>query len=240
MKRFDKLFNQILKEQYTITAREVLYRRYGRDNAERIINSIRNKGKDSYLEKKYVLPDYSNKTLDRVIPVVFKDFEKMTPSSGAGAYGIPQNIPFIKPHIGINTQIRGLDNITRELKTGEPPQQGDYPFDLIGHERVHTQQKGISLNPKNMFEYPLQMEFAPVLAELKFWYFKKTGIALDANATDDDINEFINFCKRYDAFNRTSYGGQIDFEKLLRTSEGKEVFKRIVKQTPMKSDTMVA
>jgi hypothetical protein len=240
MNKFDKLCNQLIQEQYTITAREILYRRYGRDNAERMISSIRSRGKDNYLENKYILPDYSNKTLDRVIPVVFKDFEKMVPASGAAAYGIPQNIPFIKPHIGINTQIRGLDNISRELQTGEPPQQGDIPYDLIGHERIHTQQKGISLNPKNMFEYPLQMEFAPVLAELKFWYYKKTGIVLDANATDNQINDFINYCKRYNAFNRVPYGNQIDFEKLLRTSEGKEVFRRVVKQAPMKSNTMVA
>lgn len=31
-----------------------------------------------------------------------------------------------------------------------------------------------------------------------------------------------------------------NFEKLLRTSEGKEVFRRIVKQTPTKTNAMVA
>jgi hypothetical protein len=234
MNKFDKLCNQLIQEQYTITAREVLYRRYGRDNAERMISSIRSRGKDNYLEKKYVLPDYSNKTLDRVIPVVFKDLSGSRPNVKGFA---TQYFPLYPQSITINTNLPkgaiGAGDELRELQTGEPPQQGYIPKDTLGHERIHTQQKA-------NLDHPLKNEFAPVLAELKFWYYKKTGIVLDANATDDQINQFINYCKRYNAFNNTSYGDQIDFEKLLRTSEGKEVFRRVVKQAPMKSNTMVA
>jgi len=241
MNRFDKFCNQILQENYTPTAREVLYRRYGKDVADSMIAKIKARGRDSYLEKKYVLPDYSEKNLDRVIPVIFKDFEKMIPANGAAAYGIPTGIPFIKPHIGVNTRThRAIKPFLQELETGSVDYVSDFPNDLVGHETTHTLQRGLHLNPKNMFEYPLQYEFAPVLGEIKRRYYRETGILLDADATDAQINQFINYCKEHNIFKQNSYGGQIDFEKLLRTSEGKEVFRRIVKQTPLKSNTVVA
>ena len=233
MRKFNQCYNQIIQEQYTITAREVLYRRYGKDNAEKIISSIKSRGKDDYLEKKYYLPDYSNKTLDKIIPVVFKNFDDEN-IAGAAAYGVPKQF-LVPQYIAINNNFKqGQQDVAKELQRGELPPQYDMPVDILGHERIHTQQKA------NYGPDRLKAEFAPALAELKFWYYKRTGIILDGNVTDQDINEFINYCNRYDAFNRSAYGKQIDFEKLLKTSEGKEVFKRIVKQAPMKSDTMVA
>jgi hypothetical protein len=233
MKNFDKFYNQVIQEQYTITAREVLYRRYGRENAENIINSIKSRGKDNYLDKKYVLPDYSDKTLDKIIPVVFKSFSEQ--DRNAAAYATPKQLGFPNQYIAVNNDFKqGREVVAKELQTGETPPQYDIPYDILGHERIHTQQKA-----HYGFDR-LRTEIAPVLAELKFWYYKKTGIILDGNATDQDINEFINYCNKYNAFNTNAYGKKIDYEKLLKTSEGKEVFKRIVKQAPMKSDTMVA
>lgn len=231
MNKFDQLCNQILQENYTITAREVLYRRYGKNVADSMIAKIKARGKDSYLNQKYVLPDYSEENLDRVIPVIFKDIPY------AAAIGIPKDIPFTKQ--GITVAPRYGKDVTKELSTGEITNYTT-PYDLLGHETTHTLQKGLQLNPRNMFEYPLQYEFAPVLGEMKRWYYNQTGILLDADATDSEINAFINYCTRRNIFNKVPYGNKINFEKLLRTSEGKEVFRRIVKQTPMKSDTRVA
>jgi hypothetical protein len=94
--------------------------------------------------------------------------------------------------------------------------------------------------PSSKNQSKLTTEITPPLSELKRWYYSQTGIALDADMTDKQLNDFINYCKQRDIFNKMSYGRQIDFEKLLRTQEGKEVFKRIVKQSPLKSNTMVA
>ena len=234
MNNFNQLCEQILQENYTITAREVLYRRYGKDVADRMISKIKARGNDEYLTRKYVLPDYSDENLNKLIPVVFKHMP------GAAGMGIPKGLP-IKQHIAIapdpgNT---GFQDAVKELNTGEFTKRS-IARDLLGHETTHTLQKGFQLNPKNMFKYPLQYEYAPVLGELKRWYYYETGILLDADATDNEVNVFINYCVKRNMFNIAAYGDEIDFERLLRTSEGKEVFKRIAKQTPIKSNTMVA
>lgn len=232
MNNFDKFCNKIIKEQYNITAREVLYRRYGKNVADKMISKIKARGNDEYLNQKYVLPDYSEENLDRIIPVIFKDLPE-----GSSAMGIPKDIPFVRQAITVAP--KHGEAVAKELSTGEITNYTT-PYDILGHETTHTLQKGLQLNPKNMFEYPLQYEFAPVLGEIKRWYYNQTGILLDADSTDSEINVFINYCIRRNIFNKVPYGNSIDFEKLLRTSEGKEVFRRIVKQTSMKSDTRVA
>jgi hypothetical protein len=235
MNNFNQLCDQILQENYTITAREVLYRRYGKDVADRMISKIKARGNDEYLTQKYVLPDYSDENLNKLIPVIFKHI----PGGNAG-YGIPKGLP-IKQRITIDPNPRsvGFQDAVKELNTGEITKH-PIAYDLLGHETTHTLQKGLHLNPKNMFEYPLQYEFAPVLGEMKRWYYHETGILLDADATDNEINAFINYCVKRNIFNTSAYSNEIEFEKLLRTSEGKEVFRRIAKQTPIKSNTMTA
>ena len=52
MSNFNQLCDQILRENYTITAREVLYRRYGKDVADRMISKIKARGNDEYLTQK--------------------------------------------------------------------------------------------------------------------------------------------------------------------------------------------
>lgn len=231
MKKFDQFCNRILREQYTITAREVLYRRYGKDVADSMISKIKARGKDDYLEKKYALPDYSNKNLDKVIPVVLANL-----SIDAAADSLPK-YPMTPQRIRLNAnQSKSILPTIKELEGGKSAYQiNGSPYDVLGHETTHSLQKG-----RFHQDHPLQYEIVPQLGELKRWYYKKTGILLDADATDAQINQFINYCKEHNAFNNTAYGDMINFEKLLRTSEGKEVFKRIVKQTPVKSSDMVA
>lgn len=251
MTKFDKFCNQILQEQYTITAREVLYRRYGKDVADSMIAKIKARGKDPYLEKKYALPDYSNKNLDRVVDVIFTDFGEeesyggentVTPAKTIKAYAADGG-PFAPPdenRILFNRKQMNLNYPSKRELEGGPAQvthpEKNEPLDTLGHEVTHTLQKGSTYNMSNL----LQTEFAPVLGEMKRWYYKNTGILLDADATDAQINAFIDYCNKRNIFDNVGYGKKIDFEKLLRTSEGKEVFRRIVKQTPMKTDTMVA
>jgi len=230
MKEFDQLCNRLFQENYTITAREVLYKRYGKDVADSMIAKIKARGRDSYLEKKYVLPDYSNKNLDKIINVVLQNLGSDIAGLGASIDPSRKQSTIIfnddDPYI--------ISGAIRELKGGNPKFEEDgTPYDLLGHETTHTLQH---YHTSNM----LTNEIAAVLGEIKRWYYENTGILLDADATDAQINDFIDYCKEMGVFNNVSYGDQIDFEKLLRTSEGKEVFRRIVKQTPAKSDTRVA
>lgn len=251
MKKFDKLYNQILREQYTITAREVLYNRYGKQKADEMIAKIKERGEDSYLEKKYSLPNYSQKNLDKIIPVIFRDFSidsnymnyggkgTFSPARSLNYTTYGSQVPF-KSEIEVNPKYGEFSKkIERELQGDIPTAfthhiNDNIPSDILGHEVTHTLQK--RYNDPN----PLKPEIAAVLSELKHWYFKQTGIALDADMTDSQFNNFVNYLKQRGSFKNISYGQKIDFEKLLRTSEGKEVFKRIVKQAPMKSDAMVA
>jgi len=232
MKKFDQLCNRLLQEQYTITAREVLYKRYGKNVADSMIAKIKARGRDRYLEKKYALPDYSNKNLDKVIPVVFADLG----TNEVAAEAMPK-FPMIPQNIRLNFNSKYISPTIKELEGGEASYQyqDGSPSDVLGHETTHTLQKG-----RIFKDHPLQYEIATVLGEIKRWYYRQTGILLDADATDAQINAFIDYCNKRNIFNNVAYGRKINFEKLLRTSEGKEVFRRIVKQTPMKSDTMVA
>jgi cytochrome c-type biogenesis protein CcmF len=66
MNNFEKLCKKILQEQYTITGREVLYRRYGKDVADRMISKIIQRGSDEYLEKKYNLPKYNKENVENI------------------------------------------------------------------------------------------------------------------------------------------------------------------------------
>ena len=230
MTKFDKFCNQILQENYTITAREVLYRRYGKEVADSMIAKIKARGKDPYLEKKYALPDYSNKNLDKVIPVVFADLGTNVAADAMTKF------PMIPQKIRLNVNTKQISPTIKELEGGEASYQyHGIPRDVLGHETTHTLQKG-----RIFKDHPLQYEIATMLGEIKRWYYKNKGILLDADATDAQINDFIDYCNKRNIFNNVAYGRKINFEKLLRTSEGKEVFRRIVKQTPMKSDTMVA
>jgi hypothetical protein len=248
MNQFDQFCNHIIQEQYTITAREVLYRRYGKAVADSMIDKIRARGKDDYLKKKYVLPDYSQKNLDRIIKVVLHNFD--TPILGnenspysinkATALGSPRWTDN-NPRIWLNTnQPNEIDDSVKELEGIEPTSftKRGFPTDVLGHETTHTLQQHDLAHKLNTPR--LAYEFAAVLSEIKLWYYKKTRILLDADATDAQINQFINYCKERNIFNDAAYGDKIDFEKLLRTSEGKEVFRRIVKQTPVKTNTAIA
>jgi hypothetical protein len=232
MNRFDQFCNQIIQEQYTTTAREVLYRRYGREVADNMIAKIKARGKDSYLEKKYILPDYSDANLDRVIKVILKN-DMVSREYGKKISGGATPLTWYdkNPEIYLASDAPTIGDSVKELegKSGVP-QHRTSPYDVLGHETTHTLQ--IDRNTPS-----LTYEFAAVLGELKRWYYGETGILLDADATDVQINQLINYCKQRDIFNKLAYGKDIDFEKLLRTSEGKEVFRRIVKQTPVKSNT---
>jgi hypothetical protein len=244
MYKFDKFCNQILEENYTITAREVLYRRYGKDVADSMIAKIKAKGKNSYLEKKYVLPNYSDANLDQVVNVIKQNFNTLfnqypnLRGASAAAFGeYDPNTKKLNQYITLNTDAPDISNTVRELESGKTViSQDGMPHDILGHEVSHTLQNRID----NQDIDPFIIEITPMLGEFKRWYYNQTGIILDADATDAEINQFINYCKERDVFDNVPYGDKIDFEKLLRTSEGKNVFRRIVKQAPMKTDTLVA
>ncbi len=245
MNNFEKLCERILQEQYTITGREVLYRRYGKDVADRMISKIIQRGSDEYLEKKYNLPNYNKENLDRIIELTFNKFHEAD-SSGQGSSAAKNRKiitvgPFGSRHetdnIVVNSNYSNIANpISNELNKNINSSKKSIPQDVLGHEITHSLQKGSNYN----FNSPMQAEIAPVLGELKRWYYEKTGILLDADATDNQINQFIKYCKDRNIFNNVGYGKNINFEKLLRTSEGKEVFRRVVKQTSAKTNTMVA
>jgi hypothetical protein len=240
MNKFDQLCNQILQEQqYTMTGREMLYNRYGKDVADKMIAKIEARGGDNYLEKKYALPDYSQKSLDKIIPIIISN----DPEFSRGASGL--NKKTIYSHRPDGNEIHINKNLPWFAKNVKNELEGrdfsiadseNMPADVLGHEVTHALQKGSTYKFSNL----LQTEIATMLGEIKRWYYHDTGILLDADATDAQINQFINYCEERDVFNSVPYGDRIDFEKLLRTSEGKEVFRRIVKQTPVKSNTMVA
>jgi hypothetical protein len=247
---FNETVLKILNEQkYQVTARQVLYRRYGKQVADQMIAKIRARGKDSYLEKKYALPDYSEKNLDKVIPVIFKDFSANEYATDGQSTPLAKNIKKKYWGTGKETnqiQINTLrpssetEGVTKELNGGPAQYHGHHgendPFDPLGHEITHT------LTPYSNFnlDLKLQTEIVPVLGEIKRWYYQRTGILLDADATDREIDIFIDYVKKHNGFNRAPYGERIDYEKLLKTSEGKEVFKRLVKQNLHNTNTMVA
>jgi hypothetical protein len=246
MNKFDQFCNKIIEEQYSVTGREVLYRRYGKDVADKMIAKIKARGNDSYLNNKYALPDYSQQNLDKIIPVIFSSSaagaaKKYGGNGEVQAYNVktfnPVGNSLDRDEIVINKNASGWKQPWKELqgKNFNISNDEDVPEDILGHETTHALQKG-----KTYTSNPLQAEIAPMLGEIKRWYYYKTGILLDADATDKQINQFIFYCRIRNIFNKVAYGNKIDFEKLLKSSEGQEVFRRIVKKTPIINNTMVA
>ena len=246
MKKFDQFCNKIIQEQYSVTGREVLYRRYGKDVADEMIAKIKARGNDDYLNKKYALPDYSQQNLDKIIPVIYTtniNNNNKVRNYGGGeiqAYNRKtwsSDNSLDSDKIVINRNLPSYKESWKELqgKNFNISNDENVPEDILGHETTHALQKG-----KTYSSNPLQAEIAPILGEIKRWYYHQTGILLDADATDQQINQFINYCKNNNIFDKVAYGNKIDFESILRTSEGKEVFRRIVKQLPIKNGTMVA
>lgn len=251
---FDNVCNKILtlmNEGYTLTLRDVLYKRYGKDRADNMLAKIKslesqNPEWSNYLNKNFVLPDYSQENLDKAIPVNIKELD--TNVGGSTRSTFTQG-GFRAPHISheISLGSNEPDEMSGipELRGGMPSYQkpnGD-PYDVIGHEATHTAQKfgaGEGGKKSKFTGSSLRGEFAPILGELKRWYFARTGIALDAYMTDQQFEEFMAYCKRYNAFRRLPYGTELSIEKLLNQEEGREAFKRIVKTTSTKSDSMVA
>jgi hypothetical protein len=248
---FDNECNRILKtlnENYTLTLRQILYSRYGKDVADKMIYDINALGEDEYLKQKFKLPNYSKENLDRVIPVEIK---KLAHGVGAATETstTTTNTPFgqkkyVNRKIFLNANEPYKRSGIDELKGGPVSyeKENGAAYDVNKHEATHTAQDfGTStLRKSKLTGSDLQYEFAPVLSELKGWYHAKTGIVLGAKMTDEEFNEFMDYCRAHNAFNKLPYGSEIDFEKLLNEPEGREVFKRLAKTTPIKSNTMVA
>ena len=248
---FDNECNKILKtltEDYTLTLREVLYSRYGKELADKMISDINASGEDEYLKQKFKLPSYSQKNLDRVIPVKLKQLAHGVGGATQTTTTI-QNTPmgqkkYIDHEIHLNTNEPYVMSGIAEIEGGQASYQKDSgaPYDVIGHELTHTAQDfgNSTLKKSKLTGSDLQYEIAPVAGELKRWYFRRTGIALGRYMTDSEFNAFMDYCKKYNVFNKLAYGSEIDFEKWLRSSEGRAAFKLLVKTTPTKSNTMVA
>lgn len=250
MNKFDQFCNQILQEQqYTMTGRQMLYNRYGKDVADKMIAKIEARGGDNYLEKKYALPDYSQKSLDKIIKIMISNHPYF---GGKNNYAgeVPAGFNIKKEYAGgiipDKNEVHINKNATLVAKNVKDELEGkkfsitnpyqNTPSDILGHEITHSLQKNSTYNYSNL----LQSEIATVLGEIKRWYYHNTGILLDADSTDAQINQFINYCKERKVFNNVAYGNKIDFEKLLKTSEGKEVFRRIVKKNQSKNNSMLA
>jgi hypothetical protein len=257
---FDNECNKILKtlnENYTLTLRQILYSRYGKNLADKIISDINASGQDDYLQQKFKLPNYSKENLDRVIPVEVK---QLAPGIGGQARATMTitNTPFgqkksVKHNIFLNANEPYEKSGIAELEGGPVSYEREdgLAYDVNKHEATHTaQDSGTSnLRKSKLTGGDLQYEFAPVLAELKGWYYLKTGIALgyDANhialgpkEADEQWEKFMNYCRQRNAFNELGYGSEIDFEKMLNSSEGRAAMRRIAKTAPIKSNTMAA
>lgn len=257
---FDNECNKILKtlnENYTLTLRQILYSRYGKNLADKIISDINASGQDDYLQQKFKLPNYSKENLDRVIPVEVK---QLAPGIGGQARATMTitNTPFgqkksVKHNIFLNANEPYKKSGIAELEGGPVSykREDGLAYDVNKHEATHTAQDfGTSnLRKSKLTGGDLQYEFAPVLAELKGWYYLETGIALgyDANhkelepkEADEQWEKFMNYCRQRNAFNELPYGSEIDFEKLLNEPEGRAAMRRIAKTAPIKSNTMTA
>ena len=257
---FDNECNKILKtlnENYTLTLRQILYSRYGKNLADKIISDINASGQDDYLQQKFKLPNYSKENLDRVIPVEVK---QLAPGIGGQARATMTitNTPFgqkksVKHNIFLNANEPYKKSGIAELEGGPVSykREDGLAYDVNKHEATHTAQDfGTSnLRKSKLTGGDLQYEFAPVLAELKGWYYLETGIALgyDANhkklepkKADEQWEKFMNYCRQRNAFNELGYGSEIDFEKLLNEPEGRAAMRRIAKTAPIKSNTMTA
>jgi len=248
---FDNECDKILKtlnEDYTVTLREILYSRYGKELADKMISDINAAGEDEYLKQKFKLPSYSQQNLDRVIPVKLKQLAQGVGGATRTTTTV-QNTPmgqkrYVDREVHLNTNEPYNISGIAELEGGKASYQQDSgaPYDVLGHELTHTAQNfdDGTLKKSKLTGSDLQYEIAPVAGELKRWYFGRTGIALGRFMTDDEFNAFMNYCKKYNAFDKLPYGSEIDFEKWLRSSEGRAAFKLLVKTTPMNSNEMVA
>jgi len=224
MLSFRKYINLIKEQQgpFYITPRQVIYRRYGKEVADDMINKVRASGRSAELEKQYVLPDYSDESLDQLINVVTKD---LTSRNLLGYYQHGDN-----PYMALNSTPTAADDVyeLQHHKRPTPIGQQQYPNkDVLGHEATHALQ--FKNNPPTVFLGAPLNEIAPVMGDIKRWYFSKTGIALDANMSDDQYNQFLKYMEDNNVYDNVPYGKDLDFKKIFNSPEGKEAFKQIVK-----------
>jgi hypothetical protein len=223
-----KTFKDFIEEQeqprpsYYITAREVLYRRYGEEVANDMIRKVRERGRSPELEKKYFLPDYSDESIDRVIPVVIQNLN----GKAGGYYDYNRGVIGVHSDKGVLDKADpDKDAALSELRGGKASTGRSAPYDVVGHEAIHAIQpfeKGSGFDR-------LRVEIAPVMGEIKRWYFQETGIALGADMTDADLHVFIKYMDTFNLWKNVPYGDEIDFRKILHSEDGKEAFRLIVK-----------
>jgi len=219
MLSFRKYINLIKEQQgpFYITPRQVIYRRYGKEVADDMINKVRASGRSAELEKQYVLPDYSDESLDQLINVVTKD---LGPMNATGYYQAGE-----KPYMAIDpTASADVAELQQHKRTAPVPYPGK---DVLGHETTHSLQNKEG-TPMVFLGAPLQ-EIAPLMGDMKRWYYQQTGIPLDANMSDDQYNQFLKYMEDNNVFENIPYGKDLDLRKILNSPSGKEAFKQIVK-----------
>jgi hypothetical protein len=208
------------QNSYYITPRQVLYRRYSKDVADDMIRKVREAGKSAELEKKYYLPDYSDESLDRLVPVIIKD---LSHKNLLGYYQFGGQNPYMAIHSGQEPDIQELKHHTRP----QAPRTKNFAVDALGHETSHALQNKHDM-PAVILGTPVH-EIAPVMGDMKRWYFQQTGIALDANMSDAQYDQFLKYMEDNNVFETVPYSRDIDFRKILNSEEGKNAFKRVVR-----------
>jgi hypothetical protein len=267
-----KSFKNFLRESEEVifkdeTMRDILYRRYGKEKADEIIASIRardasedEKVKElkALTKKEFVIPDYSDKNLDKSIKVV----TKTDMPGGAIAMATPERADSDKPSvIALNPDYpRNNNPIIDEIQTKSKPVTSldGSSRDTLKHEGTHTLQFGTPLIGRTfpMFtgadtkddkerKYYTQNAYEPAarMSELKSDYFRRTGIILKADMTDDDYKKFIDWYNTTQKFkDGTPYDTMLqDTIDVIETTPGRELFRRVAKKdTPNNTGAMQA
>lgn len=266
-----KSFKNFLRESEEVvfedeTMRDIIYRRYGKEKGDEIIASIRARdaSEDEKIKelkalagKEFMIPDYSDKNLDKPVKVITK-----TDMPGdAVATATPERADSDKPSvITLNPDYpRNNNPIIDEITMKAKPvtSMDGSSRDTLTHEGTHTLQLGI---PPIGRSFPMssgadteddkarkaytQNAYEPAarMSELKSDYFRKTGNILKADMTDDEYMKFIDW---YDTTQKFKDGMPYDRMMqdtidVIKTTPGRELFRRVVKRDDQNTGTAQA
>lgn len=128
------------------------------------------------------------------------------------------------------------------------PQYADFNIsDIVGHENTHSlqpeDQHGGSPDIKKIKSFSDYTTSAPEAAawmsNLKYWYYRGTGKTLPANASKQEMNEFIKYWNNEKKKHPDEWEAYQPVIDMLKTPEGEHLFRRTV-AAPKNGSTIAA
>ena len=140
----EMLLREADSNQYDTTYRDILYRRYGKENADKMLEKAKNRQNSNPLQN-FEAPNYSDESIDMPLKVNLKQTEK------------EPNLRGIAPNTEKGFTIFGTKDQPHYKATKKEFENGEYempqsttPIDIVGHEATHQLQFGPDSIPKRL------------------------------------------------------------------------------------------